>query len=165
MPMKFASAFAISAAALAGAALAPVVVSAEENDVEIGTLTCRQIDRTNLVVFSEATFDCTFDPTSGENEKYKGKTTKVGVDLTAYKVETLLWYVFAPSADHAPGALQGDYGGASVDATVGVGGGVRVLVGGFERSFTLQPASVSGQTGVGIAAGIEAFELTYMPDQ
>lgn len=165
MPTKLASTFAFCAAALSGAALLPVSASAEENSVEIGALTCRQTDRTNLVVFSEATFDCTFDPTNGENEKYNGKTTKIGVDLTAYKVETLIWYVFAPSADHNPGALQGDYGGASVDAAVGVGGGVHVLVGGLQRSFTLQPAAVSGQTGVGIAAGIEAFELTYTPNQ
>ena len=148
-------------AALVAAAIlaaAPVAASAAD-DIEIGQLTCRQTDRTNLILFSEAKFACTFDPADGPNEIYRGEVDKVGVDLTSDKVETIVWYVFAPSADTEPGALAGDYYGVSADASLGAGVGAKVLVGGFERSFTLQPAAVSGTRGLGLAAGIEQFKL------
>lgn len=134
--------------------------TAASADVEVGQLTCRQTDRANLVFFSEANYACTFDPIQGANEQYEGAVNKVGVDLSTSKVETMVWYVLAPSADAAPGALAGDYFGASADAALGAGAGARVLVGGFDRSFTLQPTAVSGTEGVGVAVGIEQFELS-----
>lgn len=151
---------ALIAAAAATAALAPGAASAQ---AEVGQLTCRQTDRTNLVIFSEASFACTFDPTSGPNESYKGSVSKFGVDLSTSKVETMVWYVFAPADSDEPGALGGEYIGASADASLGVGAGARVLVGGLDRSITLQPAAFSAQEGVGIAAGIEQFTLTHQP--
>lgn len=137
--------------------LAPAAIA---QSVEIGQLTCRQTDRTNLVLFSSAEFSCTFDPTEGPNERYTGKARKIGVDLSTSKVETMVWYVFAPSNGVASGALAGTYLGASADAALGAGAGARVLVGGFQDSFTLQPAAFSGVEGVGIAAGLEEFALT-----
>ena len=50
-------------------------------------------------MFSSAEFACTFDPVSGPNESFTGSVSKIGVDLTDDKVETIVWYVFAPSAD------------------------------------------------------------------
>ena len=149
----------ILAAATAAAALAAPFAAAAESSVEVGQLTCRQTDRTNLVLFSSAEFACTFDPVSGPNESFTGSVSKIGVDLTDDKVETIVWYVFAPSADTEPGALAGEYYGVSADASLGAGVGAKVLVGGFERSFTLQPAAVSGTRGLGLAAGIEQFKL------
>lgn len=140
------------------AALSPHLASAA--DIEIGQLTCRQTDRTNLVIFSEANFACVFDPVSGANEAYDGSVTKLGVDLSTSKVETMVWYVFAPSDGVGPGALSGSYGGVSADAALGAGAGARVLVGGFDRSITLQPAAFSGTEGIGVAAGIEQFDLS-----
>lgn len=153
----------IAAACLAGAAALSPLAAAAQASVEIGQLTCRQTDRTNLVIFSEASYDCVFDPVSGENESYEGSVSKLGVDLSTSKVETMVWYVFAPSTGLEPGALAGDYIGASADAALGAGAGARVLVGGFDRSFTLQPAAVSGTEGIGIAAGIEQFDLVHTP--
>lgn len=143
-------------AGLAGAAL--LAPSAFAQSVEIGTLTCRQTDRTNLIIFSDASYACSFNPTEGANERYSATVEKLGVDLSTSKVETMVWYVFAPS-NAKPGALEGVYVGASADAALGVGAGARVLVGGFENSFTLQPASVFGTEGVGLAVGIEEFRL------
>lgn len=136
-------------------------VAAADKSVEIGQLTCRQIDRTNLVLFSSATFSCSFDPISGENEAYIGAVSKVGVDLTDDRIETIVWYVFAPSATKAVGALAGDYYGVSADASLGAGIGGKVLVGGLDESIALQPAAVSGTQGVGLAAGIEQFKLKF----
>ncbi len=146
----------IGALAIALVALSPLTAVA---DIEIGQLTCRQTDRTNLIIFSEANFSCVFDPVNGSNERYIGAVSKVGVDLVANKVETLVWFVLAPTDTIATGSLSGEYYGASGDASVGAGVGARALVGGFERSFSLQPAAVSGQEGIGVAAGIERFTL------
>ena len=44
-------------------------------------------------------------------------------------------------------------------ATVGVGAGVNVLVGGSDRTISLQPISVEGQTGLNVAGGVTELEL------
>jgi hypothetical protein len=38
-----------------------------------------------------------------------------------------------------------------------------VLVGGFDRSITLQPVSVEGDKGLNVAAGIASIALKYQP--
>jgi hypothetical protein len=73
----------------------------------------------------------------------------------------LVWDVFAPTAGYRRGALAGSYGGATASATVGIGAGANVLIGGSDRSFTLQPVSIEGNTGLNVAAGIGAITLHY----
>jgi hypothetical protein len=36
-------------------------------------------------------------------------------------------------------------------------------VGGLDRSFTLQPVSIQGDTGLNVAAGIGSMTLHYVP--
>ena len=63
-----------------------------------------------------------------------------------------------PSA--RPAAIwRGTYVGASASATVGVGVGANALVGGSNNTIALQPLSVQGQTGLGVAAGVAGLEL------
>jgi len=38
-----------------------------------------------------------------------------------------------------------------------------VLVGGFDKAFSLQPLSVSGNKGLNVAAGIGSISLKYTP--
>ena len=155
--MAFITSTAATLALVAGMATA---ASDNKASVELGMLKCEQTDRTNLVVWSEATFTCSFDAVDSEQpEIYIGKINKIGVDLTLGKVETLTWAVMAPSDTTERGALEGSYVGASADVAVGTGASVRGLVGGFKDSFTLQPVAVSGQQGFGAAVGIEEFEL------
>jgi hypothetical protein len=59
------------------------------------------------------------------------------------------------------GALQGGYGGVTASATVGVGAGANVLLGGFDKSIALQPISIEGNTGLNVAAGIGALDLKF----
>ena len=59
----------------------------------------------------------------------------------------------------AAGALEGRYGGVTAGATIGVGLGANVLLGGFDQSIALQPLSVEGNTGLNLAAGIGAMRL------
>ena len=68
--------------------------------------------------------------------------------------------MLAPTANiYAPGALSGDYVGPSAAASVGVGAGANLLVGGSGSSFTLQPLSVEAQTGLNLAVGVSSFQL------
>jgi Protein of unknown function (DUF992) len=66
--------------------------------------------------------------------------------------------VFAPGK-LGKGALAGNYFGASAEATVAVGVGVNALVGGMKKSVTLQPISVSGQTGLSATLAGAALNL------
>ena len=67
--------------------------------------------------------------------------------------------VFAPTRVLGPGDLAGTYGGASASATAVVGVGANVLVGGSNNTISLQPVSLQGQTGLGVAAGVAGLEL------
>jgi hypothetical protein len=70
----------------------------------------------------------------------------------------MVWQVLAPSTRKF-GALAGHYAGASGEATVGAGVGANVLVGGSDRTVTLQPLSVQGQVGLNLAVGVAELEL------
>ena len=70
----------------------------------------------------------------------------------------MTWAVFAAGKTKR-GALAGDYGGASAEATVGVGLGANVLIGGFKKMIALQPLSIQGQKGLNIAASIAGLSL------
>ena len=70
--------------------------------------------------------------------------------------------VFAPGS-LAPGALAGEYAGASAQGTVGVGVGANVLVGGSGNQVALQPVSVEGSVGLNAAAGVAAVSLRKVP--
>ena len=49
--------------------------------------------------------------------------------------------------------------GASGNASLGVGLGANVLIGGSNRTISLQPLSVEGQIGVNLAAGVARLTL------
>jgi hypothetical protein len=71
----------------------------------------------------------------------------------------MAWAVFMPTRGMQHGALGGEYVGASGEVSVGVGGGGNLLVGGSNRSVTLQPFSVEGTTGVNLAVGVSGMVL------
>ena len=94
----------------------------------------------------------------GPREVYTGSITKFGLDLGATAGGEMVWAVYAPT-NRRFGALAGHYGGASAEATVGAGLGANVLVGGSDRTVTLQPVSVQGQAGLNVAAGVAEIDL------
>jgi hypothetical protein len=63
----------------------------------------------------------------------------------------LIWDVLSPPPASGPGALFGNYIGASADVVAGVGTGANALVGGNK---VVNPISVSGDIGINLAAGI-----------
>jgi hypothetical protein len=70
------------------------------------------------------------------------------------------WAAFAPNARVPRGALAGTYGGVGSNASVGLGFGGNFLIGGNGNTYSLQPLSVQGQTGLNVAAGIVNLDLT-----
>ncbi len=132
-----------------------------QSGAELGTLTCKVSDVSNIVVYTTQKFDCRFEKANGEVEGYLGAITKVGVDLSIKNDFTIVWAVLAPTdVANAPKSLAGTYVGGGADVALGVGVGAKVLVGGVENSFTLQPVSVAGITGGGASLGVESFELS-----
>jgi hypothetical protein len=71
----------------------------------------------------------------------------------------MIWGVFARTTKLPPRTLVGTYVGASGDASIGLGGGANVLVGGSNRTISLQPLSLQGQVGVNLALGVARMTL------
>jgi hypothetical protein len=156
MIRKFASALAVSLAA------AFLAAPANAGDVKLGLLTCDIEGGTGLVIASHKGLDCTFKPSrGGHKEHYTGIISKIGVDLGVTHQGALVWAVFAASRDYDGGQLAGDYLGATAEASVVTGGGANLLVGGFQRSFSLQPLSVQAQTGVNLALAVTSMKLVH----
>ena len=152
----------IAGAALAVSALA-FAVPADAAGVKVGTLTCHVASGWGFIFGSSKDLRCNFHPTEGRSEHYEGSVSKFGVDIGYTDSAVIVWAVVAPTSSLKPSALEGDYAGATASATVGVGVGANVLVGGFDRSIALQPLSVEGSTGLNVAAGIGAISLKYVP--
>lgn len=146
----------IGALALAGTLLSSNAYA----EVEIGTLTCELTDVTNVIIYKNEDFACIFEPDSGPAETYTGEIDNIGINLEVKQDMTIVWGVIAPTDNiYQPGLLRGTYVGAGAEVALGAGMGAKVLVGGGEDSFTLQPISVSGIVGGGASVGIESFEL------
>jgi len=150
-------------AGAAAAVLAALVSSAPADaaGVKIGVLTCHVSSGWGFVFGSSKNLHCNFAPASGYGERYNGTISKFGVDIGYTAGGVIVWNVIAPTTSMHRGALAGNYAGATASATAGVGVGANVLVGGLDRSITLQPVSIEGNTGLNVAAGIGAINLRF----
>jgi hypothetical protein len=148
-------------AAMLGILCVAVPAQAAPHGVNVGTLTCTVASGWGFVFGSSKDLHCTFRQHDRHAEHYTGSISKFGVDIGYTEGEVLVWGVVAPSSDVRPGTLDGDYVGATAGATVGIGLGANVLVGGFDQSFALQPLSVSGNEGLNVAAGIGSITLKH----
>jgi len=127
--------------------------------VQVGILECRGGASVGFIVGSVTNLGCVLRAEGMPEDRYVATIRKVGLDLGITAESGLAWGVFAPVARLGPGDLSGDYVGAQGSATLGVGVGGNVLVGGSSNSIALQPLSVQGQVGVSLAAGLESLEL------
>ena len=153
----------IAALAVAGGILASGQPARAQGGVQVGTLSCHVSGGWGFVFGSSKALRCTLARAGGRPENYAGSINKFGVDIGYTRGGVLVWGVFAPTANLAPGALSGNYVGASGSATVGVGVGANVLIGGSNRTISLQPLSIEGNTGLNVAAGIGSISLRYQP--
>ena len=153
----------LGAAIAAGALAFAGAADAAPHGVKVGTLTCNVASGWGFVFGSSKDLHCTFRGNRDHHEHYTGSISKFGVDIGYTEGGVLVWGVFAPSSDIRPGALEGDYAGATASATVGVGLGANVLIGGLDKSLALQPLSVEGNKGLNVAAGVGAISLHSAP--
>lgn len=150
---------------LTGAAVAFVVSLAgalaqqPAERVKVGVLECRGAASVGFIVGSVTNRGCVFHMDGLPEDRYVATIRKVGVDLGITQESALAWAVYAPVAQLGPGDLSGNYAGAQGSASVGVGLGGNVLIGGSANSIALQPLSIQGQVGLNIAAGLAALEL------
>jgi hypothetical protein len=150
---------------LAGAAITLLATSIaganaqQAERVRVGVLECRGGASIGFIVGSVTNLGCVLRADGVPEDRYIATIRKVGLDLGITQESALAWGVYAPVARLGPGDLSGNYAGAQGSATLGVGVGGNVLVGGSANSIALQPLSVQGQVGIGIAAGLESLEL------
>jgi len=157
---------ALAAIAVVAAVAAPAMAAQPTHRVDrqaertkVGTLTCDISAGIGLIIASKKHLTCSFTPSRpGPREVYTGSITKFGLDIGGTTGGEMVWSVYAPT-DRRHGALAGHYAGASAEATVGAGVGANVLIGGSNRTVTLQPVSVQGQTGLNLAVGVAGLTL------
>jgi hypothetical protein len=153
---------AIGAIGLAAGLSAQGTPALAQAGVRVGTLSCNVAAGWGFIFGSSKALHCVFSGGPGRYVHYAGSISKFGVDIGYTQGGVLVWAVFAPTANVAPGVLAGSYIGATGSATVGVGAGANVLIGGSNRTISLQPVSIEGNTGLNIAAGIGAISLRYV---
>jgi len=146
------------AAAIAALALP---ASAAVHGIKVGQLLCHVDGGWGYVVGSSKSLKCSYHPNHGTDDYYSGSISKLGVDIGYTSSGTLMWDVIAPTSDMRAGALEGDYGGVTAGATVAVGLGAHVLLGGFDKSIALQPVSFEANSGLDVAAGLGGLTLRH----
>jgi Protein of unknown function (DUF992) len=144
------------AAALALFATAPAAQA--QGGIKIGILTCDVDGGAGFIIGSSKDAHCTFKSRGSRVEHYVGTVGKLGVDIGVTGQTVIAWAVFAPGK-LSRDSLKGSYTGLSAEATIGVGLGANVLVGGFKKGINLQPISLQAQTGLNVAAGIGSLTL------
>ena len=129
--------------------------------IRLGILTCQVDGGTGKIVSSRRELSCIFEDANGQPfERYAGEIRRIGLDIGSTSYSDMGWAVFAlADADIRPGVLQGSYAGLSAGASIGIGLGANVLVGGFGRSFALQPLSLETSRGLNLALGVAQLEL------
>ena len=153
---KCITAAAVAAAFIAGPLTAQAVA---DSGVNVGSLNCKVSGGSGFIFGSTKTISCIFSRPDGTAERYKGEINKYGVDLGFTEGAYMVWAVFAPG-QVKKGALAGKYVGVSGQASVGLGLGANVLLGGSNDQVALQPASIEGVQGLNVAAGFGEVTLS-----
>jgi hypothetical protein len=147
-------------AAMLGIALFGAVAPATAQErAKAGLLMCRSAGHTGYLIGSVAQYSCVFRPDYGRPERYVATLSRFGADVGTTTSNALQWSVLAPSRYLGPGSLAGSYGGVGASATVGVGAGFNLMIGGSQNSYALQPLSVQASTGLNAAGGLAGLEL------
>ena len=146
-------------AGIAAALTASINGASAQERVQVGVLECRGGASVGFIVGSVTNLGCVLRVDGFPEDRYVATIRKVGLDIGITEETALAWGVFAPTRRLGPGDLSGNYAGAQGSATIGVGAGGNVLVGGSNNSIALQPLSLQGQIGLSIAAGLESLEL------
>ena len=149
--------------ATAASALFAVMLTAataKADNVQAGFLHCDVSAGVGLFFTEKQSMKCVFKPLGGGPEDfYSGAIQEVGIALGGTEKGVLIWSVLSAQKGVPMGALAGQYTGLGANASVGVGGGENVLLGGNNQAFMLQPASYEGQVGLNLAVGVTTITL------
>jgi hypothetical protein len=128
---------------------------------QVGSLMCKVDPSVGFLIVGHQPMQCTYTPglTPAPPQYYDGAINTVGVDVGVSAGSVLGWGVFAPTQGLPPGALAGEYVGASGDLGIGIGAGANVLVGGSARTIALQPLSLQGSLAFNVVLGVSALKL------
>jgi len=146
--------------ALAAVVLSASSAAAQSSRVEVGMLTCRGAT-TSFILGSVSDLRCVFQRSDGRGDRYgyRANVRRFGPDIGIYQTTIVRWAVFARTRKIGRGDLRGTYAGVSAGVSVGVGLGANALIGGSNNTIALQPLSVEGHTGLGIAIGVAGLTL------
>jgi Protein of unknown function (DUF992) len=161
----------LAAACGAAAALAMILTSiltspaiAQERRIQLGELDCSLSASIGLIVSSQRNVSCYFHSPGAPDTAYVGTLTRVGLDVGVTNGGKMVWTAFV-NTDRYNGTLSGSYVGATAEASVALGLGANVLIGGNNDSVALQPVSVQSTTGFNIAAGVSQLNLCVAGSQ
>lgn len=133
---------------------------AQDPTIRAGTLTCKGQGSVGLILGSSERLDCTYAPAGNRpRSRYNGQITRIGLDIGVRGKSVMVWTVLGSTSALPGEALGGTFVGANADASLGLGAGAKVLVGGNKKSVVLQPLSVNAQTGVNLALGVSGLKL------
>jgi len=141
------------------ASLLMTMVGAQASPLQVGFLECQGGRSIGYILGSVADLDCIYRSQGRAPQPYIATIRRFGLDLGVTEQTRLTWAVNAPASRFERGELAGTYGGVGASASVGVGIGGNILVGGPGNSYSLQPVSMQGQTGFNLAAGVAGIEL------
>lgn len=161
MDRNFTFAICCASAFLAAATIAPVNAA---DKLRTGLLDCDVSAGIGLIFTEKQTMSCVFKPLGGgPSDHYTGKIEEVGIALGETAGGVLVWSVISDQKGVPGGALAGKYKGISADASLGLGLGENILLGGSNQAFMLQPTSYEGQVGLNLAAGVTTVTLQWAP--
>lgn len=166
MPVKLTIAAIVTGAALSTSAFAQQDGETVDH-TEIGSLSCDVGDGTGFIFGSTRELNCTLNPIQEglADETYIGDIKRYGIDIGKTQNGQMSWLVLAPTeAEYYEGGLNGSYQGVSAEATVGIGLGANVMVGGSEDTLALQPISLNTQNGLNFAIGVGEITLQRIPN-
>ena len=83
-----------------------------QGGVRVGTLNCNVAGGWGFVFGSSREMCCVFSSGPGNEEHYTGTISRFGVDIGFTRGGVLVWAVFAPTTNMAPGALAGNFAAA-----------------------------------------------------
>ncbi len=124
-----------------------------------GMLECNVSPSVRAGATSSKALSCIFHAVNGPLEYYNGTLNMTGVDVGFTDAGHLSWGVAIAGPYPPQYPLVGTYTGASGGLTVLAGAEANTLVGGNGSSVSLQPLSVSTQTGLDINLGIASLTL------
>lgn len=127
--------------------------------VKVGVLACDIEGGLSFLIGSSRPVACRYNGVTGV-EDYRGRITKIGVDVGGTGRQVLSWTVFAPATTDVFSGLEGRYAGVSANAALGPGFGTNVLLGGSGRRVVLQPVSIQTGSGLNVAATISGLRLS-----